>query len=53
MHKCCSLRQNTAIFDQYVYSMIDMLWICSFNEINFDILFVATPFEKIYEEQIR
>ena len=53
MHKCCSLRQNTAIFDQYVYTMKYMLWLCSFDEINFDILFVATPFEKIYEEQIR
>ena len=45
--------KNSAIFDPYVYSMIDMVWLCSFNEINFDILFVATPFEKIYEEQIR
>ena len=53
MYKYCILRQKTAIFDQYVYIKIDMFWLRSFNEINFDILFVATPFEKIYEEQIR
>ena len=56
MYIYCLLRQkidNTEIFDPSVYSMIDMFWLCSFNEINVDILFVATPFGKIYEEQIR
>ena len=44
---------KTKIFDPRVYSMIDMFWLCTFNEINVDIPFVATPFGKIYEEQIR
>ena len=47
------LRQKTAIFDPCVDSRIGMFWLCTFNEINVDIPFVATPFGKIYEEQIR